>query len=661
VTVSNDSNRETGASTRLFPKGHLKIFLGASPGVGKTYAMLQAAAERKSEGVDVVVALVETHKRKETEDQLKNLEVLPRKNITYRNRTFKELDVDGVLARAPKLVLIDECAHSNLPGSRHPKRYNDISEILEQGIDVYTTVNIQHFESLKDIIEQMTHVTIRETIPDSFVQSADEVQLIDLPPDDLLQRLADGKVYVPEQAKEAIEHFFTRSNLLTLRELALRHTVTIADEKMAQYVQQWGIKGPWPASDKVMVCVGTDPSSANLVRNASRIAERLQAKWIAITVETADDENRTLVLQQQLSYTLQLAEGLGAEVVALDGIDVAQTLAQYALANNVTDLIIGQRHQAYSWHKIPLIGPVFAPRSIAEQILALHPSLTVRVIPTEESERLPLPKTQPKSLFLSLLPYFFSIGIMMGMLFAAEKISTHTKITDVSTFFLLSILWVSIQFELWPALLATILGSLVYDYNYIEPKYGLGISSLEGWVVVLSFCFTTFVVSNLAMHSRNVLVVSQGRLRQLRFFSNFTNQLTQLSTRDQILKLLCKELHRFLTINVIAFWDIHESLKPQIQYPKTRKFELADVDESAIQWALAHQKRSGRSTDNFTDAHYLYIPIKIGKNSLGVVGIWAMKDSLTIDDFRIAQTLIDQSALAIDRLSHLKIDTKNKD
>lgn len=655
MTIPIDSSPEAGSSTRLFPRGRLKIFLGASPGVGKTFAMLQAAAERKQEGIDVVVGLVETHKRKETEIQLANLEVLPRKIVSYRGKNFKELDLDGVLARAPKLVLIDECAHSNLPGSRHPKRYNDIDEILEQGIDVYTTLNIQHFESLKDIVEQMTHITIRESIPDSFIQSADEVQLIDLPPDDLLQRLADGKVYVPEQAKAAIEHFFTRTNLLSLRELALRHAVTVADEEMTQDVQQRNKQGPWPASDRVMVCVSTEQSSANLVRIGCRVADRMRAKWAAVTVEIPDDESRTMEAQQQLSQTLRLAEELGAnEVIALDGEDVAETLVQYALANNVTDMLVGQHQETKAWQKIPLIRSLFRSKTTAEKILLRNPPLTLRIIPVEEGESQPNIFTTPKSSFTAVVPYLLSLTITLGMLFAAEIINRHTTITDVSTFFFLSILWVSIKFGLAPALIATIVGSLVYDYMYIEPKHSFGLPSLDGWLVFISFIFAAIIISNLAVHSRNVISSSQGRLRQIRFFSNFTQKLTLCTQKDEVLSHLCQELHRFLNISVIAFWERYENLVPAIQYPETKDLALAEADASAIQWALAHQSRSGRSTENFSDARYLYLPIKIGKNSLGVVGIWALKNQLTIDDFRIAQTLIDQAALAIDRLNYIK-------
>jgi len=643
-----DTQQEPGDLTRLFPQGRLKIFLGASPGVGKTFAMLQAAAERKQEGRDVVVGLVETHKRKETESLLTNLEVLPRKIINYRGKSFKELDLDGILARAPQLVLIDECAHSNLPGSRHPKRYNDILEILEHGIDVYTTLNIQHFESLKDIIEQTTHIKIRESVPDSFIQSADEVQLIDLPPDDLLQRLADGKVYVQEQAQSAIEHFFKRPNLLLLRELALRKTTVVADEEMTQYHLQQGKKGSTPISDKIMVCIGTGTSGDNLIRFASRIAERLQAKWTAVTVETPDDENRSLNLQQHLSQTLRLAEELGAEVVKLDGTNIADTLVEYAQENNVTDIIIGQSKKSF-WDKIPFL----VHRTIAEQILYQRPTLTLRIIPTEDAEPSPTTTLTPAFYRQHLPPYIYSLAIPLGMLFAAGKINKYTTIANITAFFFLSILWISVKFGLWPALLATTVSALAYDYFYIEPTYHIGFNNLESGLTFFSFIFAVFIVSNLTIHSRNVLSITQGRLRQIRFFSKFVHHIAECMNRDEVLRYLCQELHRFLKISVIAFWDKGENLTPTVQYPESKILELTEADRNAIQWALAHKKRSGRSTDNFSDASYLYLPIKIGNNSLGVVGIWALKSQLTVDDFRVTQTLIDQAALAIDRLHYV--------
>jgi two-component system sensor histidine kinase KdpD len=653
-----DSSSPNSSVTRLFPKGYLKIFLGSSPGVGKTYAMLQAAAEQKEKGVDVAIGLVETHKRKETEDQLLNLEILNRKIVSYREHTFEELDLDGILARAPKLVLIDECAHSNLPGSRHPKRYNDIEEILEQGISVYTTLNIQHLESLKDIVGQMTHITIRESVPDSFVQSANEIQLIDLPPDDLLQRLADGKVYVPEQVQSARDHFFSRSNLLALRELALRHAVVVADREMADYVQLQGIKGPWPASDKVMVFIDTDPAAPHLVRTAHRVAERLQAQWVAVTVETPDDENRSLDLQRQISGTLQIAEELGAKVIALEGNNIADTLVQYALATNVTDIVIRQTRVGKFRQKLPFGIHFGIYRDIARDILFYRPPLTLRIIPLVQEDSV----NQTNSLPLSKhgwMPYCISIITSMVMIGVVKGIAYLTGAIDVTPFFFLSILYISTRFGLKPALLSTFLYTLAYA-GYYAKIYNSGINSPKGWLSLILFGLGAIIISTVALQSRTLFSISQGRLRQIRFFSAFVQHLVLCVHKDDILRHLCRQIHIFLKFPVIAFWDNQQHHVPVIRYPETLDVNLTEDDINAVQWTLSRQRRSGRSTENFSDAHYLYLPIKIEESSLGVIGICTIKNHLGIEDYRIAQTLIDQAALAIDRLNYINSARKQK-
>ncbi len=641
---------DSGTATRLFPQGKLKIFLGASPGVGKTFAMLQAGAERLRENVDVVVGLAETHKRKETEDQLVNLEALPRKVIVYRGRTFEELDLDGILSRAPQLVLIDECAHSNLPGSRHPKRYNDIEEILKYGIDVYTTLNIQHIESLKDVVEQMTHITVRESVPDSFFKSANEVQLIDLPPDDLLQRLADGKVYVPDQAKEAIENFFRRSNLLSLRELALRHAITVADDEMSDYNKEHGIKGSWPASDKVMVCIGTDDSGGHLVRTACIIANRMQATWIVVHVETPQDEEKPLVHQKQLTKTLRLAEELKArEIVTLDGVNIADTLVHYAMSQNVTDLVVGQSQMKTIRDKIPLIRR----KSVVMQILSYSPPLTIRIIPPETKEQKDIPVPQSLSFQKHILPYLLSFSITLGTFVAAKQASPYLFINDISPLLFLSILFVSIRFGLMPALAATTIISLVYGYYYIDPKYHWGIQNLEGWISFLSFFTVAFITSIFGICTKDSFSVSQGRLRLIHFLSAFSRDLMHCSNKDQVLDHLCRQLHNFIKVSAVGLWDDLTDFRPIVDYSDLKPVLLKEIDANAIQWALAHQSRSGRSTETFSDASYLYLPIKVGNNSLGVVGIWPLKDSLTIDEFRIAQILVNQAAFAIERLNDM--------
>src|SRR5271168_984958 len=324
--------------------GRLKIFVGAAPGVGKTYEMLQSAHARLKGGADVVVGFVETHGRAETEALLRGLEVVPRRRIEYRDQVLEEMDLDAVIARHPQIALVDELAHTNAPGSRHPKRYLDVEELLSRGIDVYTAVNIQHIESLNDVVAQITHVRVRETVPDSVFDRADGIELIDLTPDDLIQRLKEGKVYVPKQAERALEHYFSPGNLTALRELALRRTAERVDEQLLTHMQANAIAGPWAAGERILVCLSEDPRSAGLVRYTKRLADRLHAPWTAISIETRRSLQLTDEERDRLADTLRLAEALGGEALTIPGVGrrIADDVISFAQANNVTQIIIGK-------------------------------------------------------------------------------------------------------------------------------------------------------------------------------------------------------------------------------------------------------------------------------------------------------------------------------
>src|SRR6516162_2465412 len=324
--------------------GKLRIFVGAAPGVGKTYEMLQQAHARKKDGYDVVIGVVETHGRRETEALVTGLEVVPRRRIEYKGQWLEEMDLDAIIARRPQLVLVDELAHTNVEGSRHPKRYLDVEELLNRGIDVYTTVNIQHIESLNDVVAQITHVRVRETVPDAVFDRADAVELIDLTPDDLIQRLKEGKVYVPKQAERALEHFFSPGNLTALRELALRRTADRVDEQLLTHMQAHAIAGPWPAGDRILVCISEDPRAAGLVRYTKRLADRLHAPWTALSIETRRSLRLSDVERDRIADTLRLAEALGGEAMTIPGIGrrIADDIISFAHANNVTQIIIGK-------------------------------------------------------------------------------------------------------------------------------------------------------------------------------------------------------------------------------------------------------------------------------------------------------------------------------
>src|SRR5215475_12478681 len=360
-------------------RGKLKIFFGAMAGVGKTYAMLEAAHARRAEGVDVVVGWVDTHSRAETEMLLQGLEILPRRPVAYRGTTLQDFDLDAALGRHPTLILVDELAHTNPPGTRHPKRWQDVEELLDAGINVYTTVNVQHVESLNDVVAKITGVVVRETVPDSILEEADEVELIDLPPDDLLQRFKEGKVYVPGLAEEALRHFFRKGNLIALRELALRRTAERVDAQMRVYMREHAIEKAWPAGERLLVCLGPNPASARLVRAAKRMADRLGAPWIAAYVETPQQLQLPAEVRDRVTQTLRLAEQLGAETVRLPGEKMSEAILRFAHDRNVTKIVVGKPRRRL-WTRI-LIG------SIVDALVQGSGDIDIYVISAEREQQ----------------------------------------------------------------------------------------------------------------------------------------------------------------------------------------------------------------------------------------------------------------------------------
>ena len=366
--------------------GKLRIFVGAAPGVGKTYEMLQQAHARKKDGYDVVVGIVETHGRRETEALLEGLEIVPRRHVEYKGQSLEEMDLDAIIARRPQIVLVDELAHTNAEGSRHPKRYLDVEELMGRGIDVYTTVNIQHIESLNDVIAQITHVRVRETVPDAVFDRADAVELVDLTPDDLIQRLKEGKVYVPRQAERALEHFFSPANLTALRELALRRTADRVDEQLLTEMQARAIQGPWAAGERILVCISEDPRCAGLVRYAKRLADRLHGPWMALYVEGRRSLQLSEEERDRIADTLRLAETLGGEAITLPAGDrhIADDVLGYAQANNVTQIVIGKSART-RWFEI-LHG------SVVHDLVRRSGNISVHVIAGDAIAGEPIPK-----------------------------------------------------------------------------------------------------------------------------------------------------------------------------------------------------------------------------------------------------------------------------
>ena len=389
-------------------RGKLKIFLGYAAGVGKTYAMLEAARQRKAEGMDVVVAIVETHKRAETESMLTGLEVMPRRTIEYRGVQLTEMDVDAVLARRPQIALVDELAHTNAPGSVHPKRYLDVKDLLTAGIDVYTTLNIQHLESLNDVVAQITGVLVRETIPDSVIDEASEIELIDLPPDELLNRLQEGKVYIPEQAARAIREFFRKGNLTALREMTMRRAAERVDEQMRAYMQTRAIPGPWAAAQRLLVCISPSPLSEKLVRSARRLADELNAEWMTVYVETPQLATMSPEKRDRVAKILQLAEELGARSYTLSSNGsmnaTAQVIMDFARKNNVTKILAGKPLRP-RWQE-------FLRGSLVDKLIHKSGDIDIYVVTSSDQPSFPAEES-PLKLHSPVYKYFLSFLLVV--------------------------------------------------------------------------------------------------------------------------------------------------------------------------------------------------------------------------------------------------------
>src|ERR1700716_4309616 len=417
--------------------GRLKIFLGAAPGVGKTWEMLQSAHARLRAGVDVVVGVVETHGRAETEALLQGLEIVPRRRLEYKDQVLEEMDLDALIARRPQIALVDELAHTNAPGSRHPKRYLDVEELLSRGIDVYSAVNIQHIESLNDVVAQITHVRVRETVPDSVFDRADGIELIDLTPDDLIQRLKEGKVYVPKQAERALEHYFSPGNLTALRELALRRTAERVEEQLLTHMQANAIAGPWAAGERILVCLSEDPRAAGLVRYTKRLADRLHAAWTPLRLETPRSPPLTDEQRDRLADTLRLAEALGGEALTIPGVGrrIADDVIGFAHANNVTQIVIGKSTRS-RWFEI-MRG------SVVHDLVRRAGNISVNVIAGDELAAQPVPGTAVRAAEraepFNPRPSLMALLMVAAGLAAGELIQPYFHIENVDLVFLTAV------------------------------------------------------------------------------------------------------------------------------------------------------------------------------------------------------------------------------
>jgi len=650
--VSDDPIREQSRpspdalleSAQRETRGHLKIFLGAAPGVGKTYEMLMSGRAQRADGVDVVIGVVETHGRAETEALVDGFEIVPRRTVPYRGHVLDEMDIDAILARKPALVLVDELAHTNAPGSRHPKRYLDVEELLANGIDVYSTLNIQHVESLNDVVAQITRIRVRETVPDSIIDRADDIEIIDITPGDLIKRLNEGKVYLPKTAKRATQNYFSPSNLTALRELALRRTAQRVDDQLVTHMQAHAIAGPWSAGERVLVCINERPGATALVRYGRRQADRLRAPWAAVHVETSKDARLSEQNKDKIASALRLAEQLGAEAVTLPGENVAQEILTYASTNNYTHVIVGMPTSP-RWREI------FAG-SVSHDLIRAKTDVSVHVISPGNGEGTRPTAThsaRPKRR-LDFGNYLWSSLYVAVALGIGTALSRFLDVRNIALVFLMAVLASAMGGGLWPALFASVASAFVFNFFFLEPRYTLDIGDPESVVAFAFFLCVAVIASNLAGRVQRQAVTARQRAKTTEGLYLFSKKLAGAGTLGDVLWATVYQIASMLQVRVVALLPENGRIAVQAGFPPDDTLDDADI--AAAQWAWEHDKPAGRGADTLPGAKRLYLPLKTGRTRVGVIGLDNDKQGpvLTPAEQRLFDSLADQAALAIERI-----------
>ena len=624
--------------------GKLKIFLGAAPGVGKTYEMLNAAQARRRDGVDVVVGVVETHGRRETEALLAGLTIIPRRHVDYKGHTLDEMGLDAILARRPRLVLVDELAHTNAPGSRHPKRYLDVEELLADGIDVYSTLNIQHVESLNDVVARITRIRVRETVPDGVLDRADDIEIVDLAPDELIKRLREGKVYVPHQADRAIRHYFQLGNLTALRELALRRTAQRVDEQMLRYMQAHAISGPWAAGERLLVCVSEHPSCPGLIRSTKRLADRMHAPFTALYVETARTLKLSDAARDRIAEALRLAEGMGGVAVTLPGARIADEVMRYAGENNITQIVVGKSERS-RWFEI-LHG------SVVHELVRRSGNNSVHVI-TGEAEP---PKADGQvatgaAADLDATPYAVTAGIVALAVALGMVLQEFLSIASISLVFLTGILISAVRFGLFPSLFACAISVLAYNFFFLPPIYTFTVADPENVVSLFFFLIVAVIASNVAGRARNQLVAARTRARTNDELFGFSRKLAAIASLDDLLWATVYQIAHMLKLRVVILMPSVQGIEVVAGYPPEDTLDATDL--AAARWTWEHNRAAGRGADTLPGAMRLFLPLKTGGGPIGVLGIDREEAGplLTPDGRRLLDALADQAAIAIERIT----------
>jgi two-component system, OmpR family, sensor histidine kinase KdpD len=616
-------------------RGKLKIFFGMSPGVGKTYAMLQAAQQKLQQGTEVVIGIVETHGRKETEALTEGMPIMPRSQVEYRGTKLEEMDLDAILTWHPGLAVVDELAHTNAPGSRHPKRYQDVLELLDAGIDVYTTLNVQHVASRSDTVRQISGITISETVPDTVLDLADEINLVDLTPEQLRGRLAEGKVYLGERAEWAAKNFFKESNLTALREMALRLVAEHVDRDLRDIMSEQKIAGPWKSGDRLLVAVSASPYSERLIRYTRRLAASMEASWMVANIERP----RPLGQEEQARLTryLALARQLGAEVVSTPGTDVGEVLLRIARQHNVTQIVIGK--PLGSW------WTSFFRRDPLRWLMRHSGNIDIHMIPADESA--PPWRSETIEEHLARAPWRdFGTALLIAAVVTAVSLSIfdYTGYWAVALFYLLAVVLAATRLRRWPTLFLAALSALLWDFLFIPPRFTFYITHFHDFMMFGAYFVIAIVIGHLATQLREREQSERRREERATALYRLTRALAASRDLDEALPKVLKLIKDSFQADA-AVWLRDES---GLSLHPTNSFRPSSKDESVAVWAFQKKQSAGRSTDTLPDADSLNVPLVTGDRAEGVLTV-RLANPPTLEQRELIDAFASQLALFVNK------------
>ena len=652
MTSNGDDNRPTPEAMLKLAQaeevtaelGKLKIFLGYAAGVGKTYAMLEAARKRKTEGREVVIGYVESHGRSETDVLLEGLELLPRKQVHYLGVALQEMDIDAILTRKPQIVLVDELAHTNAPGARHEKRWQDVEELLEAGIDVYTTVNIQHFESLNDVVAQITGIIVRETVPDRLLDLAFEIKLIDIPPEDLLQRLHEGKIYIPDQAAKAIDKFFRPGNLMALRELSLRRTAARVDDQMRAYMETQSIAGPWPTAERLLVCVSGSPYSEKLIRATCRLAEELKGQWFTVYIETPTDSHHVRENREHIWRDLRLAESLGGQVASVTATDITDAVIQYATQHNITKIVMGKPTRR-RWRKIlqtPIVDRIIRGSGAIDVVI-------VSFEPDKSTGGTAAARAHKRRTPFELSGYAASLALVLAATVLCELLRPFLAPTNMVMFYLLAVVIAALRLSRKAAIATSFLGVLAFDFFFIPPHMTFAVADTQYLLTFIGLFVVGLVISTLVARSRERADIMRAREVQTASLYYLSRDLAASVDITAVLSAVVRNVEEALNAQVVILLPEGERLDIMAT---SEGFELGVKEQAVADWAFRNNHPAGRATDTLVSADLIYLPMKSPVSVLGVMGVklGSEHEYHSQENRRLLDAFATQAAMAMERI-----------